>query len=201
MQKINQQQIKTIAKEIVKLSKDNTPIKHSSVLEVISKSLGYRDYNALNNKLDKEKSLLSKNIDNNSVNKESEEDRIIAAIDNIEEEIDNIEKELKFRKNTLFEKEIQRLNEELHVQRYTLNRVQSKTTESEIDRALAAIHNINEKLESEKNTLSEKETQKLKEELKAQRIACSDAGKNRKKTRKEERFSQQIEQFHKSFRS
>ena len=44
---ITEQQIKTITKEIVKLSKENTSIKHSTVLEIISKSLGYRDYNSL----------------------------------------------------------------------------------------------------------------------------------------------------------
>ena len=192
MQKITQQQIKTIAKEIIKLSKDNTPIKHSSVLEIISKSLGYRDYNALSNKLNNEKSLFSKNIDNNSVNKESEEDRIIAAIDSIEEEIDNIEKELKFGKNTLFEKEIQKLNEERRVQYYALNRVVSKNKESEEDRIIVTINNIKKKLESEKNTLSEKETQKFKEELKEQRIACGLVGTNRKRTRKEERLFQKF---------
>ncbi len=51
MQTITEQQTKTIAKEIVKLSKENTPLKHSNVLEIISHSLGYRDYNALSAKL------------------------------------------------------------------------------------------------------------------------------------------------------
>lgn len=45
---ITERQTKTIAKEVVLLSKENKTIKHSKVLEVISKALGYRDYNGLN---------------------------------------------------------------------------------------------------------------------------------------------------------
>ncbi len=44
---ITQTQIKTMAKALVKLTKENTPVKHSAVLETISKSLGFKDYNAL----------------------------------------------------------------------------------------------------------------------------------------------------------
>lgn len=42
-----EKQLKTIAKEAVLLSKEKPQIKHSDMLEIISKSLGYRDYNAL----------------------------------------------------------------------------------------------------------------------------------------------------------
>ncbi len=49
---ITEKQLKTIAKEASLLSKEKISIKHSEVLEIISKSLGYRDYNALSVKLE-----------------------------------------------------------------------------------------------------------------------------------------------------
>lgn len=117
MQKITEQQIKTIAKEIVKLSKNNSPIKHSSVLEVISHSLGYRDYNGLSNSLKKEVTPITFNKDVSDVSDVPKSEKILAGIR-------NIEKELESQKNTPSTEESRKLEQELK----TLRRSYSKVT-------------------------------------------------------------------------
>lgn len=121
MQKITEQQIKTIAKEIVKLSKNNDPIKHSNVLEVISHSLGYRDYNGLINSLKKVGTPTVDNIDVSSVVRE------ISGSEKILTGIRNIEKELESQKNVPSTQESKKLEQELK----TLRRNYSKASWNE----------------------------------------------------------------------
>ena len=115
MQKITKLQIKTIAKEVVKLSKNNTPIQHSSVLEIISQSLGYRDYNALSNNVKNEDILISDNKDKYTVNEVSNADKTLRAIRTITQKLDT-------EKNTLSNNEIQQLEEDLKKKRLDFSR-------------------------------------------------------------------------------
>lgn len=120
MQKITEQQIKTITKEIVKLSKNNTPIKHSDVLEVISHTLGYRDYNGLSNSLKKEDTSIIETTDLSIVSEISESAKILAGIK-------NVEKKLETQKNTPSTENSRKFQEELK----TLRRSYSKTAQVE----------------------------------------------------------------------
>lgn len=110
MQKITEQQVKTLAKEVVQLSKNNSPIKHSNILEVISKTLGYRDYNALSNNFKNVVSQVSDNIDSNIENKVSKSDNSL-------KEIRSIKEKLELHDNTLSNKEIQNFKAELKAHR------------------------------------------------------------------------------------
>ena len=56
MQTITKKQLSTIAKTITKLSSEEPPLKHATVLEIFAKGLGYRDYNALYIQLEQETS-------------------------------------------------------------------------------------------------------------------------------------------------
>ena len=83
MQTITNQQISNIAQSIVKLSKANTPLKHSSILEIISHTLGYKDYNGLSSVIAKDKStphpsIKPPKIDNS--NDESEMDTVSTTV-------------------------------------------------------------------------------------------------------------------------
>ncbi len=110
MQKITEQQIKILTKEIVQLSKNNSPIKHSNILEIISKILGYRDYNALSNNFKNVVSQVSDNIDSNIENK-------VSKADNTLKEIRSITEKLELHDNTLSNKEIQNFKAELKAHR------------------------------------------------------------------------------------
>jgi len=55
MLSITEKHIKSIAREIVSLSKKEHPLKHTSVLETLSKSLGYRSYSGLSAALKNDK--------------------------------------------------------------------------------------------------------------------------------------------------
>ncbi len=114
MQKITKQQIKTIAKEVTKLSKNNTPIQHSSVLEIISQALGYRDYNALSNNVKNEDTLISDN--KYTVNEVSKADKTLRAIRTITKKLDT-------EKNTLSSGELQKLAEDLKILRLDYSRI------------------------------------------------------------------------------
>lgn len=123
MQKITEQQIKILAKEIVQLSKNNSPIKHSNILEVISKILGYRDYNALSNNFKNVVSQVSNNIDINLENKVSKSDNTL-------KEIRRIKEKLELHDNTLSNKETQSFKAELKAHRLNYGKeVQSEDTE------------------------------------------------------------------------
>ena len=110
MQTITEQQTKTIAKEIVKLSKENTLIKHSSVLEIISKSLGYRDYNGLTAAFKKDSSVSVPKPDKHTDSLENNMDNILKSIKSIKEK-------LEINNSNLSESEISSLEKELTQQR------------------------------------------------------------------------------------
>ena len=117
MQNITEQQIKTISKEIVKLSKNNTPIKHSSVLEVISHSLGYRDYNGLSNSFKNEDiPIVDNKYMSSIVSKISESEKILTRIR-------NTDKELESKKTTLSREESIKLQEDLKTLRLNYSKV------------------------------------------------------------------------------
>ena len=104
-----------IAKEVVKLSKDNTAMQHSNILEIISQSLGYRDYNALSNNVKNEDTLIPDNKDKYTVSEVSKADKTLSAIRTITKKLDT-------EKNTLPNDEIQKLEEDLKTQRLDFSR-------------------------------------------------------------------------------